>query len=73
MPEEVVTFLDEEGKERRFRLHDAFELESTPYYVVESVDDPEEVLVLREASDGFEAIAGDELDRIIEALEEEAD
>ena len=73
MTEEVVTLLDEDGHERRFRLHDAFEVEATAYYLVESIENAEEVLLLRESGEGLEAVTGEEFDRVLTALEEEAD
>ena len=45
--EAIVTLLDEDGAERRFRLHDAFDTDGHTYYLVESADDPEQVLLLR--------------------------
>jgi len=45
-PQEV-SLIDESGKERRFRLHDAFDLEGKTYYVMEAFEDPDEVLLLR--------------------------
>jgi len=68
---EAVTLIDEEGRERRFELHDAFDLEGVSYYLVEAADDPEEVLLLRESPDGLESVEGDEFDRVIAALEED--
>jgi len=39
---------------------------------VENVDDPSEVLLLREAAEGLEAVEGEEFQRVIAALEEDA-
>ena len=47
-PVETVTLIDEEGREIVFALHDAFDVEGRTYYLVEGVDDPELVVVLRE-------------------------
>ena len=47
-PSEEVTLIGEDGRERTFRLHDAFDLEGATYYLVEGADDPSEVLLLRE-------------------------
>jgi hypothetical protein len=69
---EEVALVDEEGVERRFRLHDAFDLEEGSYYLVESVDDPDEVLLLRERSGMLESVEGEEFDRVLSRLEEEA-
>ena len=68
---EVVTLLDETGLERRFTMHDAFDLDGTAYYLVESVDDPNQVLLLRESEGGLETVDGDELARVMAALEED--
>ena len=70
MPDEV-TLVDESGAERRFALHDAFELEGASYYLVEDVDEPDRVLLLRETSTGLETIDGDEFGRVMTALEKD--
>jgi hypothetical protein len=68
---EDISLIDETGVERRFRLHDAFDLADRTYYLVESVEDPEQVLLLRDAEGGLETVEGDEFDRVIEMLEQE--
>jgi hypothetical protein len=67
-----VTLVDEGGVERRFRLHDAFDLEDGTYYLVEAVEDPDEVLLLRERLGTLESVEGAEFDRVLALLEEEA-
>jgi hypothetical protein len=67
-PEEV-TLIDESGAERRFALHDAFELEGASYYLVEDVADPDRVLLLRESEHGLETVDGDEFNRVMQAIE----
>lgn len=69
-PEEI-TLIDESGVERRFRLHDAFDLEEVAYYLVEDTKEPDRVLLLRETPDGLETVDGDEFKRVMEALESE--
>jgi len=64
-----ITLIDETGLERRFRLHDAFDLEGVPYYLVEAENDPSEVLLLREGAGGLETVDGEEFKRVITALE----
>ncbi|HEY4888312.1 MAG TPA: hypothetical protein VIJ58_07005 [Candidatus Dormibacteraeota bacterium] len=64
-----ITLIDETGVERRFRLHDAFDLEGVPYYLVEAETDPSEVLLLREGTGGLETVDGEEFKRVITALE----
>jgi hypothetical protein len=71
MSEEQVTLVDESGVERRFALHDAFDLDGAAYYLVEDVDDPQRVMLLRESESGLETIDGDEFSRVMKALEEE--
>ncbi len=73
MAADEISLLDEDGVERHFRLHDAFDLADRTYYLVESVDDSEQVLLLREADGGggLETVAGEEFDRVIEMLEME--
>ena len=71
MDAEDISLIDETGVERRFRLHDAFDLADRTYYLVESVEDPEQVLLLRDAEGGLETVEGDEFDRVIEMLEQE--
>ena len=66
-----ITLVDEAGVERRFRLHDAFDLEDVHYYLVEAKDDPDEVLLLRESAGGLETVDGDEFKRVITALEKD--
>lgn len=66
-----VTLIDEAGHERQFQLHDAFDHEGGVYYLVENVDDPSQVLLLREADSGLESVEGEEFQRVIAALEED--
>ena len=68
---EEVTIIDDAGVERRFRLHDAFDLDDVAYYLVEDTTDPDRVLLLRETGGGLETVDGDEFKRVIEALEQE--
>jgi hypothetical protein len=67
-----VALVDEGGVERRFRLHDAFDLEDVTYYLVEAVEDPDEVLLLRERLGTLESVEGAEFDRVLALLEDEA-
>jgi diaminopimelate decarboxylase len=69
-PQEVV-LIDEEGGEQRFRLHDAFDADGQAYYLVEAVEDPEQVLLLKETGEGLETVGSDELDRVLALLEAE--
>ena len=64
-----VTLIDEAGVERRFKMHDAFELEGVAYYLVENASDPDSVLLLRETDSGLETVDGDEFARVMAALE----
>ena len=68
----AITLIDEGGKERRFTMHDAFDLDGVAYYLVEAVDDPDQVLLLRETGTGLETVDGDELTRVMSALEQDA-
>jgi hypothetical protein len=68
---EEVSLVDEGGVERRFRLHDAFDLEGGVYYLVEAVDDPDMVLLLHERSGTLESVEGAEFDRVLQLLEDE--
>jgi diaminopimelate decarboxylase len=68
---EPITLIDEAGVERRYRLHDAFDLEGVNYYLVEAFDDPSQVLLLRESTDGLETVDGEEFKRVITALEKD--
>lgn len=68
---DVITLIDEAGSERRFTVHDAFDLEGAAYYLVEGVDDPTQVLLLKESEDGLETVDGDEFVRVISALEQD--
>ena len=69
-PEEV-SLIDESGKERKFRLHDAFDLEGKTYYVMEAFDDPDEVLLLRENEGALETVEQDEFERVMKALDDD--
>lgn len=64
-----VTLIDEGGAERRFKMHDAFDLEGVAYYLVEDVRDPDAVLLLREGKDGLETVDGEDFKRVMAALE----
>ncbi len=66
-----VTLVDDAGVERRFRLHDAFDLEEVTYYLVEDLTDPDRVLLLHETPSGLETVDGDEFKRVMAALEED--
>jgi hypothetical protein len=66
-----VTLIDDTGVERRFKLHDAFDLDELTYYLVEDVSAPERVLLLRETDTGLETVDGDEFNRVMEALEQD--
>jgi len=66
-----VTLVDESGVERRFALHDAFELDGQAFYLVEDADQPERVLLLRETPSGLETLDGEEFGRVMSALEKE--
>jgi hypothetical protein len=68
---EEVSLVDEAGVERRFRLHDAFDLDGGVYYLVEAVDDPDMVLLLHERSGTLESVEGAEFDRVLQLLEDE--
>lgn len=68
---EPITLIDEAGVERRYRLHDAFDLQGVNYYLVEADDDPSQVLLLRESAGGLETVDGDEFKRVITALEKD--
>ena len=70
-PAQVITLLDETGLERRFTMHDAFDLEGTAYYLVEDFDDPNQVLLLRESEGGLETVDGEEFTRVMDALEQD--
>jgi hypothetical protein len=66
-----ISLIDETGTERKFRLHDAFDLEGSTYYLVEDSDDPEAVLLLRESGGGLETVDADEFERVMKALDDD--
>ncbi|HEY8801625.1 MAG TPA: hypothetical protein VIN00_00980 [Candidatus Dormibacteraeota bacterium] len=66
-----ITLIDETGLERRFQLHDAFDVAGVPYYLVEAENDATQVLLLREGTGGLETVDGEEFKRVITALEED--
>ena len=67
----LVSLIDETGTERRFRLHDAIDLEGSTYYLVEATDDADLVLVLKEVSGGLETVDEEEFARVMATLESE--
>ncbi|HET7421758.1 MAG TPA: hypothetical protein VFL27_15365 [Candidatus Dormibacteraeota bacterium] len=67
-----VTLIDDSGAERRFRMHDAFDLDGVAYYLVEDAKDPDRVLLLRESGGGLETVDGAEFERVMGALEKDA-
>jgi hypothetical protein len=69
---EEISLIDEAGVERKFRLHDAFDLDGNAYYLVEAADDPEVVILLRERSGTLESVEGAEFDRVLQQLEDES-
>jgi hypothetical protein len=69
--DEEVTLVDEDGVERRFGLHDAFDLDGVSYYLVEDRTAPEQVMLLRESGEGLETVNGEEFTRVMQALEED--
>jgi uncharacterized protein YrzB (UPF0473 family) len=66
-----ITLIDENGGERQFQLHDAFDHDGAAYYLVENIDDKSQVLLLRESEGGLETVEGEEFQRVIAALEED--
>lgn len=68
---QTITLIDESGVERRFAMHDAFELEGVDYYLVEDINDSTQVLLLRETPAGLETVDGDEFKRVMAALEQD--
>jgi uncharacterized protein DUF1292 len=69
--EEEILLVDENGVDRRFLLHDAFDADGQVYYLVEAVDDPDEVILLKEASGTLESVDEAEFDRVLALLEAE--
>ena len=70
-PSQTISLIDESGVERRFTMHDAFELDGVPYYLVEDANDSTQVLLLRESPAGLETVDGDEFKRVMAALEQD--
>lgn len=66
-----VALIDDEGVERWFLLHDAFDVDGRPYYLVEAADDPDQVLLLRESDGTLETVGEEEFDRVLAQLEAE--
>lgn len=66
-----ITLIDESGRERQYQLHDAFDHEGGVYYLVENVDDPSQVLLLREVDGALETVEGEEFQQVIAALEKD--
>jgi hypothetical protein len=70
-PGKPITLIDEAGRERQFQLHDAFDHDGAVYYLVENIDDPSQVLLLREVDGALETVEGDEFKQVIAALEKD--
>jgi uncharacterized protein YrzB (UPF0473 family) len=73
--EDIVTLVDEEGKNHDFQVVDIIEVEDREYALLlpASSDDPEqdEVLVLRFEEDRFEMIEDEaEFQKVVKVLEE---
>ena len=68
---EQVSLIDEAGVERRFVLHDAFDVAGVAYYLVEDAADAERVLLLRESGSGLETVDGAEFETVMQALEQD--
>ena len=66
-----VTLIDESGAERRFKMHDAFDVDGVAYYLVEDVREPDAVLLLRESDAGLETVDGEDFQRVMGALEKD--
>ena len=66
-----ITLIDESGRERQFSLHDAFDHDGSVYYLVETVDDSSQVLLLREVDGTLETVEGQEFQQVIAALEKD--
>jgi hypothetical protein len=66
-----VTLIDESGAERRFKMHDAFDLDGVAYYLVEDIRDPDAVLLLRESPSGLETVDGEDFQKVMAALEKD--
>ncbi len=66
---DTVSLIDEAGRETSFALHDAFDVGGFTYYLVEGLDDPDLVLLLREAEGKLIALDGDEFDDVLAKLE----
>ncbi|HEY8814931.1 MAG TPA: DUF1292 domain-containing protein [Candidatus Dormibacteraeota bacterium] len=66
-----ITLIDETGRERQFQLHDAFDHDGGVYYLVENIDDPSQVLLLREVDGVLETVEGEEFQQVIAALEKD--
>ncbi|MDQ6637211.1 MAG: DUF1292 domain-containing protein [Candidatus Dormibacteraeota bacterium] len=67
--EQPVVLIDEAGRQRSFRVHDAFDLEGRSYYLVEAADDPEQVMFLKESNGTLETVDPDELQSLLAFLE----
>lgn len=68
-----ISLIDEAGREVGFALHDAFEVDGLTYYLVEGLDDPDLVLLLKEVDGTLAALDGDEFDDVLARLEETDD
>jgi len=71
-PGETISLIDEDGVERVFALHDAFDVEGVTHYLVEGVEDPELVLVLKEVEGSLVSLDAEEFDQVMALLESES-
>jgi hypothetical protein len=66
-----ITLIDDTGRERQFQLHDAFDHDGGVYYLVENIEDPSQVMLLREVDGALETVEGEEFQQVIAALEKD--
>jgi hypothetical protein len=70
---QTISLIGEDGRERKFVLHDAFDVDDVTYYLVEAEDDANLVLLLKDSGGGLETVEGEEFDRVIKSAEVDAD
>ncbi len=67
--EQVVALIDEDGRERSFKLHDAVDLDGRAYFLVEAADDPDQVMFLKEVDGNLETVDAVEFQSLVAILE----
>ncbi|HEV2953225.1 MAG TPA: hypothetical protein VG015_03965 [Candidatus Dormibacteraeota bacterium] len=71
--EPLIELIDEEGLAWQFQVHDAIDVDEVTYLLVEAVDDPDQVMLLRRTGETLEPVTGPELAGLLELLDDDSE